>query len=469
MSIQQRSIVFAAIICLVGLAALAVTISSGAASAVDSTKSSPVKAAPTFNRDIAPIIFQNCASCHRPGEVAPFPLLTYQDAQKRAQQIAAVTEARVMPPWKADSHGEFVHERRLTSEQIGTIKRWADQGAKEGAPSDAPKPPTFAEGGGLGKADVYFQPPEAYKLDAEGRDVYRCFVIPTNYAEDRYVTALEVKPGNRNVVHHVLVFLDSSGAARKLDEKDPGPGYSTFGGVGFIPSGGLGGWAPGNMPHPLPPGVGNLLPKGADIVLQVHYHKGGKAETDLTRLGLYFCKGPVDKRVRTSMVINPFLRIPAGDSNYSIQASLPVPADVTVINVTPHMHLLGKSMKVTANLPDGTPKQVVNIPDWDFNWQTTYTFKEPLKLPGKSNLSLIARYDNSTGNPRNPSSPPKTVTWGEQTTDEMCIAFVGYTVDSEHLTKGTSAEGMREFGQRRQGAVRGILRQLIEQRRSGGG
>ncbi len=444
-------------------AGLSLLSSTGRAALPSLKPAAKTAGAPTFNKEIAPIVFKNCSSCHRPGEVAPFSLLTYADVKKRAAQIALVTQSHTMPPWKADSHGEFVNERRLTADQISALKQWADAGAPQGTGA-APAAPA-ADEGEMGKPDAYFQPSKAYTLGAEGRDVYRCFVIPTNYTEDRYISALEVKPGNRNIVHHVLVFLDTSGAARRLDGKDSQPGYSTFGGVGFIPAGGLGGWAPGNMPHPLPAGVGNLLPKGSDIVLQVHYHKSGKEETDLTRIGLYFCKGPVDKRVRTSMVINPFLRIPAGDANYTINASLPVPADCTLLEVTPHMHLLGKSMKVTASLPDGSTKQVVNVPDWDFNWQTTYTFKEPMKLPAKSSLSLVAKYDNSTGNPRNPSSPPKLTGWGEQTTDEMCIAFVGYTVDSEHLTKGVSSDGMREFGQRR--GAGGLLRQFLN--RNGGG
>ncbi len=407
----------------------------------------------TFNKEIAPLIYQNCATCHRPGEVAPFSLLTYADVKKRAKQIAMVTGSRFMPPWKADSHGEFVNERRLSVDQVSLIKQWADNGAPEGT-SAKPPLPKYAEAGGLGPPDATFEPSESFTLPEEGADVYRCFVIPTTYTEDRYVSAIDVKPGNRNIVHHVLVFLDTTGAARKMSGKDGQPGYSTFGGVGFAPSGGLGGWAPGNMPHPLPPGVGEYLPKGADIVLQVHYHKSGKQESDKTKIGLYFCKGPVDKRVRNSMVINPFIAIPPGDAKYPVQATLPVPSDVTVLNVTPHMHLLGKEMSVTASLPDGSKKQLVSVPDWDFNWQTTYTFKEPLKLPKGSKVGLAARFDNSESNPRNPTKPPKLVTFGEQTTNEMCIAFVGYTVDSEHLTMGVIGEGMYELGRRRQGASR---------------
>jgi mono/diheme cytochrome c family protein len=418
----------------------------------------------TFNRDIAPIVFQNCAGCHHAGEVAPFPLVTYQDVKQHARQIQLVTGRRIMPPWKAaDGFGEFHDARRLADDQIAAIRDWVEAGTPEGKRSDLPRPPKFTAGWMLGEPDTVLEPEEPYTLAAEGRDVYRCFVVPTNYSQDRYISAVEVRPGNRMVVHHMIAFIDTSGAARKLDAADPGPGYTTFGGVGFAPEGTIGGWAPGNLPRNLPAGVGILLPKGADVVLQVHYHKSGKIETDRTRVGLYFCKGPVDKRLRVSAAINPFLRIPPGDSAYTVRASRPVPADVTVLQVMPHMHLLGREMTVTATLPDGSLKPMVKVPDWDFNWQTTYTFREPLKLPRGSRIDLVARYDNSDQNPRNPSSPPKVVTWGEQTTNEMCIAFFFYTVDAEHLTQGVSASafpGGTRAGPRAQGALR-APRQLL--------
>ncbi len=408
----------------------------------------------TFTKDIAPIVFNKCASCHRPGEVSPFTLLNYQDVKKRAKQIGIVAEHRIMPPWKAEpGFGEFKDSRFLTKDQIQTINDWVGEGAPEGNPADLPPAPKFASGWTLGQPDMVAEPSEEYSLNAEGRDVYRNFVIPTSLTENRWVSAIEVRPGNRKIVHHVLVYLDTSGAARRLDAADPGPGYSTFGGVGFLPSGSLGGWAPGNVQRPLPLGVGMDLPKGADIVLQVHYHKSGKVETDRTKLALYFCKAPVDKRFRWVPVLNPALNIPPGDANYEVRAGMPLMNDATLVNVTPHMHLLGREMSVVASKPNGEQVKLVRIPDWDFNWQNTYTFKEPLKLPRGSNISLVAKYDNSTGNPRNPNNPPKSAHWGEQTTDEMCIAFVGYTIDAEQLTKGISIQGQREFG--REGGGRG--------------
>lgn len=384
----------------------------------------------TYARDVAGIIEKNCAVCHHAGEVAPFPLVTYQDVKKRAKQIAIVTSSRFMPPWKADSHGEFLDERRLTDEQIATIQAWADEGAPLGDAKDLPPTPTFKSGWKLGPPDQVVGLTEPYKLSAEGRDVYRCFVIPTDGKEDRYLSAIEVHPGNRNIVHHLIAYVDTSGQARKMDAADPGPGYtSSGGGPGFLPAGFLGGWAPGNETRRLPDGVGNLLPKGADIVLEVHYHKSGKPETDQTQVGLYFAKGPVQKRIHQLLVLNPFFRIPPGEKHYEVTASMPVFKDITVLGITPHMHLLGRDMKVTAKLPDGTVKPLVSVPDWDFNWQLTYAYRQPVKLPKGTVVNLVAHYDNSDDNPRNPNHPLRAVGWGEQTTDEMCIAFLGYTVD----------------------------------------
>lgn len=416
----------------------------------------------TFTKHIAPILFQNCAECHRPGEVAPFSLLTYEDARKRGRTIARVTEKRFMPPWKAEhGYGDFLNERRLTDQQIALIRQWVDAGAPEGNPADLPPPPKFPAGWTLGEPDLVLQPAEAYQLPAEGRDDYRNFAIPTHFKEDRWIAALQVQPGNRAVVHHVIAFVDTTGRARQRDEAAPGPGYSTFGGTGVPGSEWLDAWVPGKTVRRLPPGCGKLIPAGADIILQVHYHKSGKPETDLTRFGLYFCAEPVDKRVRVSRLAYPALRIPPGDSNHVVRADMIVPADVTVLEVAPHMHLIGRSMKVWATLPDGTSAPMVHVPEWDFNWQLSYAFREPLKLPAGSKVELAARYDNSAANPFNPSNPPRPVRWGEQTTDEMCIAFFSYTVDREQRTKGIAAG--EAPGRRFAGAGGGeILKAVVE-------
>ncbi len=406
----------------------------------------------TYAKDIAPILYQNCASCHRAGEIGPFALMSYKDAKKRAAQLASVTESRFMPPWHAESHGEFRDERKLTPEQIATIKDWVAAGSPEGNPSALPPPPKFPQGWSLGQPDLVLEPSKAYTLGAEGGDVYRCFVLPGGLAEDRYVAAMEVRPGNPKVVHHVIAYLDIAGKAKELEtgNKDGQPGYTSYGGIGTAPAGSLGGWAPGNLPRLLPDGIGTLFPKGSDIVLQVHYHRSGKPETDQTRIGIYFCKKPVEKRLRILPVFG-MLAIPAGDADYKVTGfPMNVGSDATILGVMPHMHLLGKEMTVTATLPDSTKKTLVHVPNYDFNWQTTYMYKEPLKVAAGTRIGMTAHYDNSTSNPRNPNSPPKKVGWGEQTTDEMCIAFVYYTIDKEQLTKGVTVNGGREFGRKRQ-------------------
>lgn len=429
-------------------AALAATALIGALTPTSATKSKPIalaksttlsKASVTYTRDIAPIVFQNCTSCHRDGEVAPFSLSNYAEIKRHAATMVAVTQSRYMPPWKAAPDGDkFVGERRLSDSQITTIRKWVAAGMPEGNPADLPPPPRFSSGWRSGTPDVIVQPEAAFPVAADGDDVYRCFVIPTSYSEDRYLSGIEVHPGNGQIVHHIIVYLDTSGAARKRDEQEPGEGYTSFGGPGFRPAGALGGWAPGNDPQMVPDGYGILLPRGADIVMQIHYHKDGKAETDLSKIGLHFAKKPVDKRVRTFQIMQPFLNIEPGDAHYMARTNFTVPTDVHVLDVLPHMHLVGHDIAVTATPPDGPEQKLVDVPHWDFNWQTRYTFREPVALPKNTKINIVAHYDNSTANPRNPNSPPRLVKWGEQTTDEMCIAFLSYTIDSEHLLSGAS-------------------------------
>jgi mono/diheme cytochrome c family protein len=398
----------------------------------------------TFTHDIAPILFQNCASCHRPGEIGPFPLLTYEDAQKRARQIAEVTANHTMPPWHANSHGEFANERKLTTEQIAVLRQWANDGAPEGNPAELPPLPAFpADGWALGQPDTTLQLNQPYQLAAEGPDVYRYFTLPTHFTTDRYLSGIEFHPGNSRVVHHIIAFVDTSGQARKLEAAAHSSGYSN--GLGFVPAGILGGWAPGNLPRLEPDGIGIFVPKGADIVLQIHYHKDGKPETDQSQLGLYFAKKPIDKRLRVLPIIG-LLDIPPGNAHYNVDG-IPMLQlhDITVHEVLPHMHLLGKTMTIGARLPDGTIKTLVSVPNYDFNWQTTYVFKQPVKLPRWSFVGLKASYDNSANNPNNPYNPPRHVTWGEETTDEMCLGVVWYTYDDEHLTRGHPVKDLADY------------------------
>ena len=388
----------------------------------------------TYSHDVAPILQRQCVTCHRAGEIGPMALNSYAQAAAWRGDIKRNTQSRQMPPWKADpGAGEFQDARRLSSKELSTIAKWVDAGAPEGDPKDLPVPVHYTEGWPLGQPDLVLQPDRPYHVAADGADVYRCYVIPTDFDHDRYVSAVDVQPGNRTVVHHVIAFIDGSGASAGKDGHEKEPGYTSFGGVGFTPTGALGGWAPGITAHYLPLGVATQVPAGARIVLQVHYHKDGKPETDLSRVGLYFAKGPTDKTLHVIPMIHG-LEIPAGDAHYTVTTvSVPSPVDTHLIAITPHMHWLGHQIKAVATLPGGKKVPLISISDWDFNWQNTYFYKRPIALPKGTTISMTATYDNSARNLKNPNSPPKMVTWGEATTDEMCIAFLHYTLDREHL------------------------------------
>ena len=389
----------------------------------------------TYAHDVAPILQRQCETCHRPGQIGPMPLNSYAQAAAWRGDIKRYTSSRSMPPWKADpGAGDFQDARRLSAHEIATLAKWADAGAPEGDPKDLPPPAHFNDDWALGTPDRVLQPTRPYHVGADGADVYRCFVIPTDFKETRYVSAVDVQPGNRTVVHHVIAFIDGDGKSANMDGHEAEPGYTSFGGVGFTPTGALGGWAPGITPHYLPAGVATAVPAGARIVLQVHYHKDGKAEADLSRVGIYFSKGPVRQTLHVIPVIHS-LQIPPGDAHYTVSTtSVPSPVGYHLIAVTPHMHLLGRKMALTAAMPGGKTIPLVSVSDWDFNWQSTYFYKRPLALPPGTRVTMTATYDNSARNPRNPNSPPKPVTWGEETTDEMCIAFLHYTLDREHLS-----------------------------------
>ncbi len=377
----------------------------------------------TFNKDVAPILWNHCAACHRQGQIGPFPLLKYQDAAKRAEFIKEIVTDRRMPPWKADpDYGSFRDVRRLSDKEIETLARWADAGTPEGNPHDLPEPPKFVEGWQLGKPDLVLQMDKPFTVPASGRDIYRNFIIPIPLEESRTVAAVEFRPGNHRVVHHALFFLDALGQARKRDGEDGKPGYSTFGGIGVLPTGSLGGWAPGTMPRRLPEGTGMYLAQGSDLVLQLHYHPDGKEEIDQSSLGIYFTHKGATTIVGGVTVRSRSIDIPPGESHYEVHAeSQPLPADVTVLGIFPHMHNLGREMKVTAFSPDGGSVPMIWIRDWDFNWQGAYVYQPSLTLPKGTVIKVDAVYDNSSGNPKNPSNPPKRVHWGEQTNDEMCL------------------------------------------------
>ena len=387
-------------------------------------------ATPTFNKDIAPILYQNCATCHRPGEVAPFSLLTYADAAKKAGLLAIVTGKRVMPPWKAEpGYGSFANERRLSEPQISLMREWAKAGAPEGDAKDKPTPPVFPNGWAAGQPDKVLTLSHKFEVAADGPDQYRCFVLPLDTAQDVYLSGMEFRPGNRRVVHHALVYADTTGTARKLAADSPDGSYTCFGGPKFPPSGLLGGWAPGASPPPDSPSLSQLIRQGTDIVVQIHYHPSGKPEEDQSSLGLKF-SGPPTKGRAGIVLSNRRIAIPAGDPHYVVKTGVTLPRDVDVFGITPHAHYLGTDMQVNAVLPDGTIQHLIRIEDWDFNWQGKYRYKEPVHLPQWTRIELEYVYDNSANNPHNPAHPPVPVTWGEETQNEMAVLFLSVALPS---------------------------------------
>jgi peroxiredoxin len=401
----------------------------------------------TYYRDVLPILQKNCQTCHRPGEVGPFSLMTYRQAVNWASDLKDYTQRGLMPPWKVVEGGPFHNERKLTAKELATLAAWVDGNTPEGDRKQAPPPAKFPAGWRLGKPDLVLTVAGDFQIGPAGRDVFRCFVLPTNLMQDRDVVALEVRPGNPRVVHHALLFIDTKGAGRKLEAKarkappseddphgpedlDRGPGYSTSMGVGFLPTAGLGGWAPGQLPRFLPDGTGMRLPKGSDIVMQLHYHRNGKLEKDRTSIGLYFAKKPVKREYQGGVLSGGyFFAIPAGAERHPLKGQSYAAADFTLHSVMPHMHMLGKEIKLTLTPPDGPARTLMAIKEWDYNWQETYVFREPVRVKAGSRLDVEAIYDNSSKNPRNPFDPPRRVTFGEQTTNEMCFIFLGGVSD----------------------------------------
>lgn len=390
----------------------------------------------TYTREISRIFQAKCAICHRPNDIAPMSLETYEDAVNWAPDIKRVVETNYMPPWKpVEGHGRFNGSFALTADERQQILDWTTRDTPRGDEADMPPAAPPRSDWSLGDPDLVIKMKDSFS-PPRGRDVYRCFVIPTGMEEDKYVTAMDIVPGNRKSVHHVIVYLDSSGEAEKLDGKDGTPGYECYGGPGvplFEASangidlvGTLGGWAPGARAAFLPEGIGMRLDKRARIVMQVHYYTNVGVDPDRTSVGLYFSKKPIEKQLFFLPLVQPRLNIPAGSPDYTAHFSVTVPPffDVKVINIFPHMHLLGREIKVEWARGDKR-ESLVYIDNWDFNWQGAYNYTEPVALPAFTNLSMACKYDNSLDNPRNPSNPPKLVTWGESTEDEMCVAFMG--------------------------------------------
>lgn len=391
----------------------------------------PSSATITFNRDIAPMIFSNCVICHREGEVAPFGLTSYAQVSKRARQIAEVVTQRLMPPWKpAPEYGHFANERRLSDSQVSLIESWVDAGRPEGERADLPPLPRFPTGWQLGKPDMIVRMQKRFALYADGPDLYQHFVIPLGLSEDRVIRAVEVHPGNPKIVHHAHMFLDNTGQARLLDEADPSDGYTRFGGHGLTSAAYLGGWNPGATPHFFPPGTGRLMPKGGDVVFQIHYHPSGKPEFDQTEIGLYFAPPDARQLIADLVVGNVDLMIPAGAAEAKFTGEYTTPVNLVLMEIRPHMHLLGKSYKARGVLPSGEEVPLINIEEWDFNWQDSYVFDPLVRLPAGSKIQIEVVYDNSSSNHANPNSPPKTVYFGEESTDEMSNCAIRVTTET---------------------------------------
>ena len=402
---------------------------------------------PTYSGEVAAIVQKNCLECHRRGQVGPFPLETYSQASKALGRHRRRDDGPPHAPLEgsAQETPRFKHNRSLSAGDIATLAAWAEAGAPEGDPTRVPSPPSFADDWALGTPDLVVEIPGDFEVPASGKDIYRCFVIPTHLGEDRYVSAIEYQPGNRRVVHHLLGYVDTTGQARKRDDADPGLGYTCFSGPGIEIHGDLGGWAPGNEPSRLPEGVGRLLPGNADVVVQIHYHPSGKPETDRSRIGLHFSKTPIKQTMQWSLAGKFDLKVPPGDANHEAKAQWRIPVDVEALAVTPHMHMIGRDMHMWVTFPDGRDQDLITIPDWDFGWQNTYYFEHPLSLPQGTVLKLVAHFDNSENNPRNPNKPPKLVKFGEGTTDEMCIGFIALTKKGQDLTRPGEKDDLRQI------------------------
>jgi tetratricopeptide (TPR) repeat protein len=378
----------------------------------------PDVGAVTFTRDVAPILFRNCLPCHRDGEVAPFALRTYDEARKRAKQIAEVTARRYMPPWlPAAEPVAFQDARRLTDREIATLGRWAAAGAPQGSPRDLPPGPALPSGWRLGEPDRVVELSEPYRLAAEGPDVIRNFVVPLD-AAGRYVSAVELRPGPARAVHHANVLADTTGTARQLDALDPDPGYEGM--VGAVaPGGHFLGWTPGRQPRPLGAGMAWEIEPETDLVIQLHLLPTGRAESIEPQVGLHWSAEPPRRKPSSIHLGSTAMDIPAGDPHYVVTDSFEVPVDVEALSIYPHAHYTGKTMAAWAVRPDGVEVPLLRIPAWDFDWQDEYWFAEPVALPAGTALHLEYVYDNSADNPRNPFSPPRRGRWGPRSTDVM--------------------------------------------------
>lgn len=386
----------------------------------------------TWNDNIACILYTRCTSCHHDGGIAPFSLMTYGEATSAAFGIQYAVNSGSMPPWPPDpNYRSFAHERVLTQQEVSLINNWVTNGMPEGSGS-APMPPVYTSIEEIASPDLVITMPN-FTVSTVGNDVYRCFVIPSGLLQDRYIREIEVVPGNRGAVHHVLLYQDLSTTPATLDAADPGPGYTSFGGTGSSTSVLISGWVPGQMKKVYPGSMGVKIPAGANIVMQVHYPATANGQQDQTKVNIKFATGTVrEVAIATPLhhgalnegpLIVPANTIRTFTANYLVPA-----ANITILDVAPHMHMVGKSIRAWAVTPLGVTIPLIDIPKWDFHWQGLYDFRQPLKIPAGSMLYGTATYDNTTANPNNPNNPPQLVTVGESTTEEMMLIYFSYTI-----------------------------------------
>tara|TARA_R110002096_G_scaffold403766_4_gene601370 strand:- start:4969 stop:6483 length:1515 start_codon:yes stop_codon:yes gene_type:complete len=375
----------------------------------------------TFNQHIGPLVYQKCATCHHPGAAGPFSLLSYSEVSKKARTIRRAVESQYMPPWHpVDAGVEFAHNRSLSAAEVAMFGAWIEGGKLEGT-GPAPAAPSFADGWSLGEPDLVVSMKEAFPVPAEGPDIYRNFALKLDLPDDKWVTAIELRPSARSAVHHSLFFLDDTGTALEMDGKDGKPGFR---GMAFRRTGRLGGYVPGSTTQFLPEGLAMALPKGSDLVLSTHFHPTGKEELEMSTVGLYFADGPPSRTLANIQVPPAFGRglgidVPAGESNYRRSDSFVLPVGVDAFAVGGHAHYICKEMKMTAVSPDGEETILLQIDNWDLNWQDRYFFKQPIHLVAGTEIRTDLVYDNSADNPDNPFDPPQRIRWGHESTDEM--------------------------------------------------
>jgi len=434
-------------------------------------------AVPTYYRDVRPIIAEHCVSCHQEKKAAPFPLLTYRDIEKRAPQIAQVTNAKFMPPWKPDSHGELFGENRLSTQEIGILQRWASHGAPAGkdtaAITTSAKTIANVSVPELGTPDAVLKPAEPSHIPADGPDFYRCYVLHTDFDKDRYLSAIVVQPGNAAAVDHALVYQDVSHRVRFMNEVGPGGAFTVQGSTtGLQPAMVVGGWGIGSHEMRFPASSGILLTRGADLIVEEHYRPTGKAETDLPHLMLYFCKEPAAHRVRVAPVMPQNLRMPPNFTGMHIGGQSPITSDITVISILPYLRRHGAAITAGALTPDRKQSALLTIPQWDFDWIGDYRFKRPVKLPAGSLLTMEATFNNETpaaqaGNAAQNSGQSgdgilnikqdDLLLWGDRPSDENAVAYVFYTTDSEIPGRRDIAGVLDSGGAAQAGMIKVIL------------